>query len=92
MKQIEETLVAAFPEYQVLLKQRPDGSLLFTLRQDGRPVMRRALSLDQMRNSLQLDWLISAIQRDLAIEAGEAPMVARLQSQSRLRLPTYAIH
>ncbi|GAB3461588.1 DUF3509 domain-containing protein [Azotobacter salinestris] len=92
MKQIEETLIAAFPEYDVLLEQRPDGSLLFTLQQDEHPVMRRALSPTQMQNSLQLDWLIGAIQRDLAIEAGKAPMVARLQSQSRLRLPTYAVH
>lgn len=90
MKQIEETLVAAFPEYEVLLEPRPDGSLLFSLQQGERQVMRRALSFSQLQNRTQLDWLIGSVQRDLAIEAGQTPMLARLQSQSRVRLPTYA--
>ncbi|GAB3383822.1 DUF3509 domain-containing protein [Azotobacter armeniacus] len=90
MKQIEETLIAAFPECDVLIEPRPDGSLLLTLQQGERLVMRRALSLSQVQNRVHLDWLISSVQRDLAIEAGKAPMLARLQSQSRVRLPTYA--
>ena len=91
MKQIVETFVAAFPDCEVLLERRPDGSLLLTLQQGERLVLRRALSLAQLRNRLQLDGVISSIQRDLAIEAGQAPMLAMLQRQSRLRLPTYAL-
>lgn len=91
MKQIVETFVAAFPDCEVLLERRPDDSLLLTLQQGERLVLRRALSLAQLRNRLQLDGVISSIQRDLAIEAGQAPMLAMLQRQSRLRLPTYAL-
>jgi len=91
MKQIVETFVAAFPDCEVLLERRPDDSLLLTLQQGERLVLRRALSLAQLRNRLQLDGVIGLIQRDLAIEAGQAPMLAMLQRQSRLRLPTYAL-
>lgn len=88
-KPVEETLIAAFPEFDVLVEPRPDGSLLLTLQQEERLVMRRALSLGQVQSEMHLEWLISSIQRDLAIEAGRAPMIAKLQSQSRIRLPTY---
>ncbi|MEE4462636.1 DUF3509 domain-containing protein [Azotobacter chroococcum] len=91
MKQIVETFVAAFPDCEVLLERRPDDSLLLTLQHGERLVLRRALSLAQLRNRLQLDGVIGSIQRDLAIEAGQAPMLAMLQRQSRLRLPTYAL-
>lgn len=89
MKQVEEMLVAAFPEYLVVTQPRPDGSLLFTLQQDGQLVLRRALSFGQVRSRMQLDWVIGSVRRDLAIEAGQAPVIAALQSQSRIRLPSY---
>jgi len=85
----EKVLTAAFPEFEVLTTQRPDGGLLLVLRNDGRDVIRRAVSKGQTQTAVQLEWVISSIRRDLALEAGMSPAIARLQSQSRTRLPTY---
>lgn len=89
MKQVEDILSTAFPEFDVVTQHRPDGSLLLSLQQGGRPVLRRALSYGQVQSRLQLDWVIGSLRRDLAIEAGQAPAIAALQSQSRIRLPRY---
>ncbi|MCF6780162.1 DUF3509 domain-containing protein [Stutzerimonas stutzeri] len=85
----EQVLTAAFPEFEVVTSLRPDGGLLLVLRNDGRDVIKRAVSQGQAQNAVQLDWVISSIRRDLALEAGMSPSIARLQSQSRTRLPTY---
>lgn len=85
----EETLSAAFSEFEVVTTPRPDGGLLLVLRNDGRDVLKRAVSKGQVQSQLQLEWVISSIRRDLALEAGMSPAIARLQSQSRTRLPTY---
>ena len=85
----EQVLTAAFPEFEVVTSQRPDGGLLLVLSNDGRDVIKRAVSKGQAQNAVQLDWVISSIRRDLALEAGMSPAIARLQSQSRTRLPTY---
>jgi len=85
----EETLSAAFSEFEVVTTPRPDGGLLLVLRNDGRDVLKRAVSKGQAQSQLQLEWVISSIRRDLALEAGMSPAIARLQSQSRTRLPTY---
>ena len=85
----EEILTAAFPEFEVVTTKRPDGGLLLILRNDGRDVMKRAVSRGQTQTAVQLEWVISSIRRDLALEAGMSPAIARLQSQSRTRLPTY---
>lgn len=85
----EEILSAAFSEFEVVTTPRPDGGLLLVLRNDGRDVLKRAVSKGQAQNQLQLEWVISSIRRDLALEAGMSPAIARLQSQSRTRLPTY---
>lgn len=89
MKQVGEIFTAAFPEFDVDTLPRPDGSLLLILQRDGHPVLRRALSYGQLHCRLQLEWLIGAVRRDLAMEAGKAPSITALQSQSRLRLPRY---
>ncbi|WP_312245503.1 DUF3509 domain-containing protein [Stutzerimonas nitrititolerans] len=85
----EQVLTAAFPEFEVLTTQRPDGGLLLILRNDGREVLKRAVSKGQTQTAIQLEWVISSIRRDLALEAGMSPAIARLQSQSRTALPTY---
>lgn len=85
----EKILTAAFPEFEVMTVQRPDGGLLLVLRNDGRDVIKRAVSKGQTLNAVQLEWVVSSIRRDLALEAGMSPAIARLQSQSRTRLPTY---
>ena len=86
----EQVLTAAFPEFEVTTTQRPDGGLLLVLRNDdGREVIKRAVSKGQTQTAIQLEWVISSIRRDLALEAGMSPAIARLQSQSRTGLPTY---
>lgn len=85
----EKILTAAFSEFEVVTVQRPDGGLLLVLRNDGRDVIKRAVSKGQTLNAVQLEWVVSSIRRDLALEAGMSPAIARLQSQSRTRLPTY---
>ncbi|MFV0456293.1 MAG: DUF3509 domain-containing protein [Pseudomonas sp.] len=85
----EQVLTAAFPEFEVLITQRPDGGLVLVLRNDGREVIKRAVSKGQAQTAIQLEWIISSIRRDLALEAGMSPVIARLQSQSRTGLPTY---
>ena len=85
----EQVLTAAFPEFEVVTSLRPDGGLLLVLRIDDRDVIKRAVSKGQTLNAVQLEWVVSSIRRDLALEAGMSPAIARLQSQSRTRLPTY---
>jgi hypothetical protein len=85
----QQYLTAAFPEFEVSTKARPDGGLLLTLRNDDGTIVKRALSKGQTQSRTQLDWAISSVRRDLALQAGMPPSVARLQSQSRSALPTY---
>ncbi|MGK9046643.1 DUF3509 domain-containing protein [Stutzerimonas chloritidismutans] len=85
----QQYLTAAFPEFEVSTKTRPDGGLLLTLRNDNGAVVERALSKGQTQSRTQLEWVISSVLRDLALQAGMPPSVARLQSQSRTALPTY---
>lgn len=84
-----EMLSNAFKEFQIQVDKRPGGGLLVSLCQAEQPVLQRVLPVEQCQSALHLEWLISAIRRDLAIEAGRAPQIANLQSQSRMRLPTY---
>lgn len=85
----EEILRAAFSEFEVVTTPRPDNGLVLVLRNDGRDVLKRAVSKGQAQSPLQMEWVVSSIRRDLALEAGMSPAIARLQSQSRTRLPTY---
>lgn len=85
-----ETLTAAFPDFEVHTQTRPGGGLLLTLMSGERRILQRAVPYNQCTSKLQLEWLIAAIRRDLALEAGMAPVIANLQSQSRVKLPTYA--
>lgn len=84
-----QILTAAFADFELATTPRPDGGMLMTLSRDGEEVVRRALSAGQVRSRTQLEWVISSVRRDLALEAGLAPSIARLQSQSRNALPTY---
>lgn len=89
MSLAKQMLTAAFPDLKVSTVQRPDGGLLLTLHDQDGEVLRRALSFRQVGSATELEWVISSIRRDLALEAGLAPSIARLQSQSRSALPTY---
>lgn len=84
-----EMLSNAFNEFEVQVDKRPGGGLLVSLCSADQPVLQRVLPAEQCHSAMHLEWLISAIRRDLAIEAGQAPKIANLQSQSRMRLPTY---
>lgn len=84
------TLTAAFPEFDVTTETRPGGGLLLTLFSDDVKILQRAIPFGQCNSSVQLEWIISAIRRDLALEAGMPPVIANLQSQSRVRLPSYS--
>lgn len=84
-----EKLLSAFPGLQTSTQSRPDGGLLFKLRdQTGRTVA-RALSYQQLQSSLQVEWVIGSIRRDLAMLPEELPAIASLQSQHRFDMPTY---
>lgn len=85
----QRTLAAAFPEFEVVTEPRPDGGLLLTLSNDGRVMIKRAVSRGQCQTAVQLEWVICSIRRDLALEAGMSPSIAHLQSHSRAGLPTY---
>ncbi|TBU89282.1 DUF3509 domain-containing protein [Stutzerimonas kirkiae] len=89
MNLAQQILTAAFPEFEVQIVSRPDGGLLLTLRNEEQDVLRRALSKGQARTAVQLDWVVSSIRRDLSLEAGVAPVITHLQSQSRSALPSY---
>lgn len=84
-----EKLLSAFSEFQTSTQSRPDGGLLFKLRdKNGRNVV-RALSYHQLQSSLQVEWVIGAIRRDLAMQVAELPAIASLQSQHRFDMPAY---
>ena len=78
----------AFPSFAVSTQMRPNGGVLVILQQ-GDKELRRAIPADHVQSKIHLEWVVSAIRRDLALEAGVAPVIADLQSQSRVRLPTY---
>jgi len=84
-----EKLLSAFTEFQISTQSRPDGGLLFKLRDRSGRSVSRALSYHQMQSSLQIEWVIGAIKRDLATQPGEMPAIASLQSQHRFDMPTY---
>lgn len=89
MNLAQKALTEAFPEFEVHIVTRPDGGLLLTLRNEEQDVLRRALSKGQAQAPMQLDWAISSIRRDLSLDAGVAPVITHLQSQSRSALPSY---
>ena len=83
-----DVICNAFPTFEVSTQLRPNGGVLVVLREGDRE-LKRAIPADQAQSKIHLEWVVSAIRRDLAIEAGEAPVISDLQSQSRVRLPTY---
>jgi hypothetical protein len=85
-----DTLSAAFPNYDVITDTRPGGGLRLTLKSGEETVLQRAIPATQCTSKMHLEWVISAIRRDLALEAGVPPSIVNLQSQSRVRLPTYS--
>ena len=89
MKLALESFTSAFPLFSVQVAMRPGGGLLVTLKDTERE-LQRAIPSEHKHSTLHLEWIISAIRRDLALEAGQAPNIDNLQSQSRVRLPVYS--
>lgn len=83
-----DVIALAFPTFEVTTQVRPGGGILVILK-DGERELRRAIPPDHAQSKVHLEWVVSAIRRDLALEAGVAPTICDLQSQSRVRLPTY---
>ncbi|TRX73719.1 DUF3509 domain-containing protein [Pseudomonas mangiferae] len=83
------TIEAAFPDYNLSVSPRPDGSHLLTLLKDGE-LHQRVVPAPHSGIPMRTEWVISAIRRDLDLETGRVPTVADLQSQARRLLPTYA--
>lgn len=89
MKTSLERISAAFPQFRVSAKERPDGDYLISLQdEDGRQI-RRVLPYQSLDSIERTDWLIGAIRRDLAVAAGLRPSIKELQSQRGHHLPTY---
>lgn len=83
-----DVISAAFPGFTVATELRPNGGVLVTLK-EGERELKRAIPADHIQSKIHLEWVVSALRRDLAVEAGVAPVIGDLQSQSRVRLPTY---
>ncbi|WP_285424224.1 DUF3509 domain-containing protein [Pseudomonas sp. efr-133-TYG-103a] len=89
MKNHFDRLAIAFSGFQTSTRNRPDGGILFEIKDGGGRKITRAISYLQLHNALQMEWLISSIRRDLAVLPEEAPAIAALQSQQRFDMPTY---
>jgi len=77
-------LRAAFPEHEVSLSARADGSTLVQLEKDGLQAQRLVPS-PQLSAPVSMQWLISALRRELAV-ALEASAVAASKGRGRTRL------
>lgn len=89
MNQPIEKLLAAFSSFQTSTQARPDGGLLFRLRDSRGRTVARVLSSSQLKSSLQIEWFIGSIRRDLAMLPEDLPAIASLQGQHRFDMPTY---
>ncbi len=82
-------LYDAFPQHQVIIKPRPDGSLLLTLKgTDGQSVC-KALDSEALYSDERVRQVIRELQRDMKLEAGEAVWHGTGVDWVSRDLPTY---
>jgi hypothetical protein len=84
-----DRLISAFAGFQTSTRNRPDGGVLFEIKDGSGGTITRAISHMQLHNALQMEWLISSIRRDMAASPEHLPAIAALQSQQRFDMPTY---
>ncbi|WP_313513398.1 DUF3509 domain-containing protein [Pseudomonas sp.] len=89
MHQALETIAAAFPDYQISSKARPDGGCLLTVRHADGTEMKRVVSADQTGTAPRIEWLICTMRRDMAQQVGEVPPAESLRRLRESGLPTY---
>jgi hypothetical protein len=79
----------AFPQHEVDIKPRPDGSLLLSLvGQDGTPFC-KAIDSDALYSESCVRQVIRELQRDLKMEAGEVVWNGKGIDWVSRELPTY---
>ncbi|QEY62789.1 DUF3509 domain-containing protein [Metapseudomonas lalkuanensis] len=79
----------AFPQHQVTVQPRPDGSLLLTLQgRDGKPVC-KAIDSEAFYSDERVRQVIHELQRDLKLEAGEVHWHDKGVDWVSRELPTY---
>jgi len=84
-----DRLTSAFAGFQTSTRNRPDGGVLFEIKDGSGGTITRAISHMQLHNALQMEWLISSIRRDMAVTPENLPAITALQSQQRFDMPTY---
>ncbi|MFZ6044866.1 DUF3509 domain-containing protein [Pseudomonas sp. CR3202] len=62
----------AFPQHKVIIKPRPDGSLLLTLVAKDRKSVCKAIDSEALYSDERVRQVIRELQRDMKLEAGEA--------------------
>ncbi|MCY1277463.1 hypothetical protein D9M68_334800 [compost metagenome] len=79
----------AFPQHQVDIKPRPDGSLLLSLvGEDGKPFC-KVIDSDALYSERHVHQAIRELQRDMKLEAGEVVWNGKGIDWVSRELPTY---
>lgn len=79
----------AFPQHQVDIKPRPDGTLLLSLTgEDGKPFC-KAIDSDALYSECCVRQVIRELQRDMKLDAGEVVWHGKGIDWVSRELPTY---
>ncbi|WP_044872921.1 DUF3509 domain-containing protein [Pseudomonas sp. LFM046] len=79
----------AFPQHRVVIKLRPDGSLLLTLSDEAGKVIHRAIDSEVLYREDRVRQVIRELLREMKLEAGEAIWHGRGIDWVSCELPTY---
>ncbi|MDH4567483.1 DUF3509 domain-containing protein [Pseudomonas sp. BN414] len=79
----------AFPQHQVDVKPRPDGSLLLTLTGEDGESFSKAIDNEAFYSDARVRQVIRELQRDMKLEAGEVHWHDRGIDWVSRDLPTY---
>lgn len=79
----------SFPDYDVKIKPRPDGTLLLTMRRGELPALNKAIDSTAIFCERAMRDLIREVQRDIKLAAGEIRFHGEGSQWIRNKLPTF---
>lgn len=84
-----DLIIQAFPNYTVDASLRPDGLILLTLSQDGKPIHARAVSVQSMLSSANVAELIGQLRWGIKAMEENADWRGEYAAIGHSDLPTY---
>lgn len=79
----------SFPDYDVKIKPRPDGTLLLTMHKGETPALNKAIDSAAIFCDRSMRDLVREVQRDIKLASGEIRFHGEGSQWIRNKLPTF---